>query len=72
MRVRRDYRVVTDDSLSAGIYLQGGTEHAHGITSTLLSAVAVRSGEIVASIASAVRSPVPDLLPRTLAMIGDR
>ncbi|MEU4241677.1 SidA/IucD/PvdA family monooxygenase [Actinoplanes sp. NPDC026619] len=72
LRVRRDYRVVTDDSLRAGIYLQGGTEHAHGITSTLLSAVAVRSGEIVTSIAAGERAPVPDPLSRPLAMIGDR
>ncbi|GIM89179.1 lysine N(6)-hydroxylase/L-ornithine N(5)-oxygenase family protein [Paractinoplanes toevensis] len=72
LRVRRDYRIVTDDSLRAGIYLQGGTEHAHGITSTLLSAVAVRSGEIVASIAAGERGPVPETLPRPLAMIGDR
>ncbi|MEV6931361.1 SidA/IucD/PvdA family monooxygenase [Dactylosporangium sp. NPDC051485] len=49
--VGRDYRVATDDGLRAGVYLQGGTEHAHGITSTLLSAVAVRAGEITASIA---------------------
>src|SRR5699024_391486 len=29
--VERDYRVRTADHLSAGIYLQGGTEHTHGI-----------------------------------------
>jgi len=33
-----------------GIYLQGGTEHSHGITSSLLSNTAVRVGEILASI----------------------
>lgn len=31
-------------------YLQGGTEHAHGITATLLSNVAVRAGEIASSL----------------------
>ncbi|GAA2889725.1 lysine/ornithine N-monooxygenase [Actinoplanes cyaneus] len=67
LRVERDYRVVTDPDLRAGIYLQGGTEHVHGITSTLLSAVAVRSGEIVASLAAASREPLP---PRPLAMIS--
>lgn len=36
-----------------GIYLQGGTEHTHGITSTLLSNVAVRSGELVRSMVKA-------------------
>ncbi|ASW55456.1 lysine N(6)-hydroxylase/L-ornithine N(5)-oxygenase family protein [Plantactinospora sp. KBS50] len=49
-RVGRDYRLVTDERLRAGLYLQGGTEHAHGITATLLSAGAVRAGEIVAAL----------------------
>jgi L-ornithine N5-oxygenase len=44
--VGRDHRVVTAAHVSAGIYLQGGTEHTHGITSTLLSNTAVRAGEI--------------------------
>ncbi|MGW4379743.1 lysine N(6)-hydroxylase/L-ornithine N(5)-oxygenase family protein [Kitasatospora sp. NPDC004531] len=46
LRVDRDHRVLTDDRLDAGIYLQGGTEHTHGITSALLSTLAVRAGEI--------------------------
>jgi len=49
-RLGRDYRVVTRPPLSAGIYLQGGTEHTHGLGSTLLSNIAVRAGEILASI----------------------
>jgi L-ornithine N5-oxygenase len=48
--VERDYRLVTSTSQDAGLYVQGGTEHIHGITSTLLSNVAVRCGEIVDSI----------------------
>ncbi|MET7400215.1 SidA/IucD/PvdA family monooxygenase [Dactylosporangium sp. NPDC005572] len=52
LRVGRDYRVATGEGLRAGVYVQGGTEHSHGITSTLLSAVAVRAGEIVASVAA--------------------
>jgi L-ornithine N5-oxygenase len=51
-RVGRDYRVSTDAGLSAGVYLQGGTEHTHGITSALLSNTAVRVGEILDSILS--------------------
>jgi L-ornithine N5-oxygenase len=51
LAIRRDYRVGTDPTMTARIYIQGATEHTHGITSTLLSNVAVRSGEIVASIA---------------------
>ncbi|MFF5078178.1 lysine N(6)-hydroxylase/L-ornithine N(5)-oxygenase family protein [Actinoplanes sp. NPDC000266] len=50
LRAGRDYRLETDPELRAGIYLQGGTEHAHGITATLLSAGAIRAGEITASI----------------------
>ena len=48
--MERDYRVRTSDAVSCGIYLQGGTEHSHGITSSLLSNVAVRAGEILASV----------------------
>jgi L-ornithine N5-oxygenase len=72
LRIGRDYRLVTDSRLRAGLYLQGGTGHAHGITSTLLSAFAVRSGEIMASIAVGDRAPEPDHSIRPLAMIGDR
>ncbi|MEK2492618.1 lysine N(6)-hydroxylase/L-ornithine N(5)-oxygenase family protein [Kitasatospora purpeofusca] len=50
VRVGRDYRVATDPALRCGIYLQGGTEHTHGITSSLLSNTAVRVGEILDSI----------------------
>jgi L-ornithine N5-oxygenase len=49
-RVERDYRVATAPELRCGIYLQGGTEHTHGLTSSLLSNIAVRSGEIAGSI----------------------
>ncbi|USX52601.1 lysine N(6)-hydroxylase/L-ornithine N(5)-oxygenase family protein [Lentzea sp. HUAS12] len=50
LKVTRDYRLVTDDSVRGGIYLQGGTEHTHGITSSLLSNTAVRVGEILDSV----------------------
>ncbi|MEU9414785.1 lysine N(6)-hydroxylase/L-ornithine N(5)-oxygenase family protein [Streptomyces sp. NPDC048272] len=50
VQVERDYRVATDLDLRCGIYLQGGTEHTHGITSSLLSNTAVRVGEILDSI----------------------
>jgi L-ornithine N5-oxygenase len=50
VRVERDYRVATDPALRCGIYLQGGTEHTHGITSSLLSNTAVRVGEILESL----------------------
>ncbi|MFE4667110.1 lysine N(6)-hydroxylase/L-ornithine N(5)-oxygenase family protein [Streptomyces sp. NPDC056716] len=50
LRVGRDHRVETLPTVSADIYLQGGTEHTHGLTSTLLSTTAVRAGEIRASV----------------------
>ncbi|MFF0693713.1 lysine N(6)-hydroxylase/L-ornithine N(5)-oxygenase family protein [Streptomyces tendae] len=50
VRVERDYRIATDPALRCGIYLQGGTEHTHGITSSLLSNTAVRVGEILESL----------------------
>lgn len=50
IRVGRDHRVETAPEVSAGIYLQGGTEHTHGLTSTLLSTVAVRAEEIHRSV----------------------
>ncbi|RZS43131.1 L-ornithine N5-oxygenase [Herbihabitans rhizosphaerae] len=54
LRVDRDYRVRTAPELGAGVYLQGGTEHTHGITSSLLSNVAVRAAEILDSITDSV------------------
>ncbi|MFI1735517.1 lysine N(6)-hydroxylase/L-ornithine N(5)-oxygenase family protein [Streptomyces acidicola] len=49
-RVERDYRLVPASDLTCGVYLQGGTEHSHGLSSSLLSNIAVRSGEIADSI----------------------
>jgi L-ornithine N5-oxygenase len=46
VQIQRDYRVTTTSETRAGIYLQGATEHTHGIGSTLLSNTAVRAGEI--------------------------
>jgi L-ornithine N5-oxygenase len=48
--VERDYRIDSSAALQAGVYLQGGTEHTHGISSSLLSMVAVRAGEILKSL----------------------
>ncbi|MEU8122918.1 SidA/IucD/PvdA family monooxygenase [Spirillospora sp. NPDC049024] len=49
--VGRDYRVATEPGPAWGVYLQGATEHSHGIASSLLSMTAVRTGEIVRSMA---------------------
>ncbi|GAA4887713.1 lysine N(6)-hydroxylase/L-ornithine N(5)-oxygenase family protein [Actinomycetospora straminea] len=58
--VERDYRLHTVEPLHAGIYLQGPTEHTHGISSTLLSTTAVRAGEILDSVLGH-RRPTPEL-----------
>ncbi|MGW4643596.1 lysine N(6)-hydroxylase/L-ornithine N(5)-oxygenase family protein [Sphaerisporangium sp. NPDC004334] len=50
LRVGRDHRLETAGGMDCGIYLQGATEHTHGLTSTLLSTTAVRAGEILGSI----------------------
>ncbi|MEW5812281.1 MAG: SidA/IucD/PvdA family monooxygenase [Actinomycetota bacterium] len=48
--VSRDYRLITEPPTAGGLFVQGNTEHTHGLTSSLLSNIAVRSGEILASI----------------------
>ncbi|PFG94420.1 L-ornithine N5-oxygenase [Saccharopolyspora erythraea NRRL 2338] len=58
LRVERDYRLRTDDGVPGGIYLQGATEHTHGITSSLLSNGAVRAGEIRDSVLARRTAPV--------------
>ncbi|MFD3926143.1 lysine N(6)-hydroxylase/L-ornithine N(5)-oxygenase family protein [Streptomyces sp. NPDC058614] len=60
VRVERDYRITTDPDLRCGIYLQGGTEHTHGITSSLLSNTAIRVGEILDSLLDRGLKPASD------------
>ncbi|MGQ0626120.1 MAG: lysine N(6)-hydroxylase/L-ornithine N(5)-oxygenase family protein [Sporichthyaceae bacterium] len=62
LRIDRDFRVVTSTALRAGIYVQGATEHTHGLSSTLLSNSAVRAGDILDSLslaAASARTPAP-------------
>jgi len=59
LSVGRDYRLDTDGQVRGGIYLQGGTEHSHGITSSLLSNLAVRVGEILASVVDRRTPSIP-------------
>jgi L-ornithine N5-monooxygenase len=56
--VGRDYRVATEAALRAGVYLQGSTEHTHGISSSLLSTTAVRAGQILQSITGRRDAPL--------------
>ncbi|MEU4091803.1 lysine N(6)-hydroxylase/L-ornithine N(5)-oxygenase family protein [Streptomyces sp. NPDC026673] len=57
VRVGRDHRVEVAPEVTAGIYVQGGTEHTHGLTSTLLSTTAIRAGEILASLVARQAEP---------------
>ncbi|MFF5955300.1 lysine N(6)-hydroxylase/L-ornithine N(5)-oxygenase family protein [Streptomyces luteogriseus] len=66
VRVERDWSIATDPTLRCGVYLQGGTEHTHGITSSLLSNTAIRVGEILDSLLGRVAGPAADQA-RTLA-----
>jgi L-ornithine N5-oxygenase len=56
LRAGRDYRVATSIDTPGGVYLQGGTEHSHGITSSLLSNCAIRAGDILESIGRRLRA----------------
>ncbi|MFK0098083.1 MULTISPECIES: lysine N(6)-hydroxylase/L-ornithine N(5)-oxygenase family protein [unclassified Streptomyces] len=71
VRVERDYRIATDAALNCGIYLQGGTEHTHGITSALLSNTAIRVGEILDSLLDRSVKDAPDAA-RPVAGDGSR
>lgn len=48
--VTRDYRLQTMTPTAGSLYVQGNTEHTHGLTSSLLSNIAIRCGEILRSI----------------------
>ncbi|CAE6737016.1 lysine N(6)-hydroxylase/L-ornithine N(5)-oxygenase family protein [Paraburkholderia domus] len=49
--VERDYRLGTPKNFKPRIYLQGCCEDSHGLSDTLLSVLALRADEIVASLA---------------------
>jgi L-ornithine N5-oxygenase len=49
--VERDYRLNTPANFKPRIYLQGCCEDSHGLSDTLLSVLALRSDEIVGSLA---------------------
>jgi len=50
LQVGRDYRLTMRAGVRCGVYVQGATEHTHGLSSTLLSNTAVRAGEIAHSV----------------------
>lgn len=52
-RIARDYRVVTDPSFAAGVFLQGFSEATHGASETVLSLLPIRAGDILKSLLNA-------------------
>jgi len=52
-RIERDYRVATDSSFTAAVYMQGFAERTHGVTETVLSLLPVRAGDIAQSLVGA-------------------
>lgn len=50
LTVGRDYQVNAEPDSRCGVYLQGCTAESHGISSSLLSNIAVRAGQILDSI----------------------
>jgi len=58
--LRRDHRARLTEPADAGLYLVGQSEHSHGLSSTLLSTLGVRAGEVLASVlARRAAPPVP-------------
>lgn len=54
LSIGRDYRLDLTLPSRAGLFVTGASEHAHGPSSTLLSNVAVRAGEILESVLAEV------------------
>ena len=59
--IGRDYRIATPADVRCGIYVQGATEHTHGLSSTLLSNTAVRAGEITRSLVRSALTPAESM-----------
>lgn len=49
-RVDRDYQVLASPELEAPVFIQGFSQHSHGLSDTLLSVLPARSGEIAAAL----------------------
>jgi L-ornithine N5-oxygenase len=48
----RSYRACVDDAVTGSVWVHGGEEATHGLSSSLLSNIAVRGGEIVDELAN--------------------
>ena len=68
--VSRDYRVATSTPTTGGLYIRGNTEHTHGLTSSLLSNIAIRSAEILQSILQSTQANRLSPVRRALHSFG--
>ncbi|CAI7975791.1 MULTISPECIES: lysine N(6)-hydroxylase/L-ornithine N(5)-oxygenase family protein [unclassified Parafrankia] len=59
LQVGRDYSVDTVAGTTAGVYVPGASEYSHGISSSLLSNISVRAGEILTSVLDRQELEVP-------------
>lgn len=55
--LHRDHRARLTEPADAGLYLVGQSEHSHGLSSTLLSTLGVRAGEVLASVLARRAAP---------------
>ena len=49
-RVDRDYQLLASPELETPVFIQGFSQHSHGLSDTLLSVLPARSGEIAAAL----------------------
>ncbi len=49
-RVDRDYQLIARPELETPVFIQGFSQHSHGLSDTLLSVLPARSGEIAAAL----------------------
>ena len=49
-RVNRDYQLIARPELETPVFIQGFSQHSHGLSDTLLSVLPARSGEIAAAL----------------------
>ncbi|MBD1590131.1 lysine N(6)-hydroxylase/L-ornithine N(5)-oxygenase family protein [Pseudomonas typographi] len=61
-RVDRDYQLLARPELETPVFIQGFSQHSHGLSDTLLSVLPARSGEIAAALQQrldGIRQPQP-------------
>nr|WP_202616749.1 SidA/IucD/PvdA family monooxygenase [Corynebacterium neomassiliense] len=54
--INRNYRLELPGQRTGGIYLNGNVEHSHGLTSSLLSNVSIRSQDILSDLLDSART----------------